>query len=57
MDIMAALYLSSADQGNEEVVRLPRPADALGAALRGVFSDQPLPVDMVLLLNRLDRVR
>ena len=42
---------------NGEVVRLPRPADALGAALRGTFAMPKTGTDMVALLQRLDRLR
>lgn len=38
------------------VVRSPRPTDALGHALRGVFSDTSLPDDLLVLLRRLERV-
>jgi hypothetical protein len=53
---MNALHLSMADDA-EQVVRRPRPADAVGAALRGVFACPALPDDMVRLLRRLDRQR
>lgn len=39
-----------------EVVRRPRPADALGAALRGAFGTPPLSDDIARLLRRLDKV-
>lgn len=51
---MSALYLSIGREG-EQVVRRPRPSDALGAALRGAFSCPALPADMVRLVRRLDR--
>lgn len=38
------------------VVRRPRSADALGHALRSVFSDTPLPDDLLVLLQRIERV-
>jgi hypothetical protein len=53
---MSALYLSMARDA-EQVVRRPRPADAIGAALRGVFDCPALPEDMTRLLRRLDRQR
>ncbi len=38
------------------VVRRPAPGDALGAALRGLYGEQPhLPDDMLRLLRTLDR--
>lgn len=53
---MTALYLSIAADGNDQVICRPRPADAMGAALRGVFGDgATLPDDMLRLLRRLDR--
>lgn len=53
---MAALYLSiGTDTG--QVVRRPRPSDAIGAALRGVFDCPALPDDISRLLQRLDRMR
>lgn len=51
---MSALYLSIGKDA-EQWVRRPRPADAIGAALRGVFDCPPLPDDMARLLRRLDR--
>lgn len=51
---MSSLYLSIGRDA-EQVVRLPRPADAIGAALRGVFDAPALPEDMARLLRRLDR--
>ena len=53
---MSALYISSAATGNDQVVHRPRPADAIGAALRGVFGTGcALPADMARLLERLER--
>lgn len=52
---MCALYLSIGRDAEQTVLR-PRPADAIGAALRGSFSCPPLPEDMVRLLRRLDKV-
>lgn len=55
---MASLYISNAHGGNEQVVVRPRPADALGAALRGAFgSHRHLPTDLAQLVQRLDRIR
>ena len=55
---MTALYISSAVGGNDQVVRRPRPTDAIGAALRGVFGEgDSLPSDMARLLQRLDDQR
>ena len=51
---MPALYLS-AEREADQVVRRPRPADAIGAALRGAFACPSLPDDMVRLLRRIDR--
>jgi hypothetical protein len=51
---MTALYISMAVEA-EHVVRRPRPADAIGAALRGVFPCPPLPEEMTRLIRRLDR--
>lgn len=48
-------HLGKAKRG-DYVVRTPRPTDALGLALRGVFHDTPLPEDLVMLLRRLDCV-
>ena len=53
---MSALYLSTATEAGQSV-RLPRPADAIGAALRGVFHTPVLPKDMARLLHCLDRNR
>lgn len=53
---MTALYISTAPSGNDQVVRRPRPTDAIGAALRGVFGEGgTLPADMARLLQRLER--
>jgi hypothetical protein len=53
---MSALYLSiGTEQGHS--VRPPRPADAIGAALRGMFDAPALPEEMARLLRRLDRDR
>jgi hypothetical protein len=55
---MASLYISKAQGSNEQVVVRPRPADALGAALRGAFGAHGgLPSDLAHLLLRLDRLR
>ncbi len=55
---MSALYISTASGGNDQVVCRPRPADAIGAALRGVFGDGAcLPPDMMRLLQKLDKER
>lgn len=55
---MSRLYLPMAVTGNDQVVRRPRPNDAIGAALRGVFGPQAcLPADMARLLQALDRAR
>ena len=43
-------------RNGDYVVRLPRPADPLGHALRGVFGETPMPDDIKTLLERLDRV-
>ncbi|GAA0668372.1 hypothetical protein FHT00_000294 [Sphingomonas insulae] len=48
-------HLGKAKHG-DYVVRTPRPADALGLSLRGVFHDSPLPDDLLMLLRRLDRI-
>ena len=39
----------------DQIVRRPRTTDAVGRALRGVFTTPPLPSDMARLLNELDR--
>lgn len=52
--VMASLHLSIGRDA-DQVVRRPRPADALGAALRGAFDSRTLPEDMVRLLRRLDK--
>ena len=53
---MASLYISAAPGGNDQIVRRPRPTDAIGAALRGVFGEgAALPPDMMRLLQKLDR--
>ena len=55
---MASLYISNAKGGNEQVVTRPRPADPLGAALRGTFgAHRNLPADLAQLIRRLDRIR
>ena len=55
---MSALYLSMTASGNDQVVRCPRPADAIGTALRGTYGHAPgLPADIARLLQRLDRPR
>ena len=53
---MTALYLSMGRDA-DQVVRTPRPADPIGAALRGIFECPPLPEDMARLLRRIDRPR
>ena len=53
---MSAMSLSIS-RDSEQVVRRPRPADAIGAALRGVFDCPALPEDMARLVRRLDRTR
>ena len=53
---MSALYLTIGRDA-EQLVRSPRPADAIGAALRGAFGCPSLPDDMARLLRRLDRTR
>ena len=40
-----------------EVVRRPRPADALGAALRGAFGCPAVPDEMAQLLRQLEKPR
>lgn len=50
------MHLSGKAKHGDYVVRTPRPTDALGHALRGVFNDTPLPDDLQALLDRLDRV-
>ncbi|WP_169742501.1 hypothetical protein [Sphingomonas taxi] len=51
-----AMHTSRKDRSGDYVVRLPRPADPLGHALRGVFGETPMPDDMRALLERLERV-
>ena len=51
---MSALDLSIG-RDTDQVVRRPRPADAIGAALRGVFECPAVPEDMARLLRRIDR--
>ncbi|MDP1025651.1 hypothetical protein Q5H91_00355 [Sphingomonas sp. KR1UV-12] len=42
--------------GGEQVVRPPRPTDAVGEALRGAFpAGSGLPDDMIDLLRKLNR--
>ena len=48
-------HVGKAKRG-DYIVRSPRPTDALGHALRGVFGDTPLPDDLLVLLRRLERV-
>ncbi|MEA1085596.1 hypothetical protein SFC76_15120 [Sphingomonas sp. CD22] len=50
-----AMHTSGKGRSGDYVVRLPRPADPLGNALRGVFGETPMPDDLQALLNRLDR--
>ncbi len=53
---MSVFYNPRAIPGNEQVVRRPRPADAIGAALRDVFGGPAaLPAEMVAVLERLGR--
>lgn len=55
---MSALYISPTGTGNGQVVHRPRPADPIGAALRGAFGDgATLPPDILRLLQNLDRTR
>lgn len=51
---MSALYLQMTRDA-DQVVHRPRPSDAIGAALRGVFDSPALPDDMIRILRRLDR--
>lgn len=48
-------HTGKANRG-DYIVRSPRPTDALGHALRGVFSDPQLPEEFLVLLRRLERV-
>jgi len=41
---------------NDYVVRGPRQTDAMGYVLRGAFVETTLPDDLMMLLQRLDRV-
>ena len=55
---MDASYPFPADNVNEQVVRVPRPADGIGAALRAAWGGGTvLPSDWARLLTRLDRVQ
>lgn len=40
----------------DHIVRRPRSTDAVGRALRGVFTTSVLPHDMAVLIERLDRI-
>jgi hypothetical protein len=53
---MSTLHLS-ADTADEQVVRAPRPADAIGAALRGAFGVRALPGELARLVRELHRIR
>lgn len=48
-------YSASMACDTVEVVRRPRPADAVGAALRSVYGGVALPEDMSQLLRRLEK--
>ncbi|WP_179506859.1 hypothetical protein [Sphingomonas melonis] len=50
------MHTSGKGRNGDYVVRIPRPADPLGHALRGVFGETPMPEDLQALLNRLNRV-
>jgi hypothetical protein len=50
-------YIEGQPRRGDFVFRQPRRTDAIGRSLRAVFGDLPMPADMVLLLQRLERVR
>jgi hypothetical protein len=53
--MMTSASLCIERQGTEQVVRAPRPTDALGAALRNAFpTGAGLPDDWSTLLSKLD---
>ena len=53
---MIGFHASITRTDENGVVGRPMPGDALGAALRGLYGEQPqLPDDMLRLLRTLDR--
>ncbi|USU06418.1 hypothetical protein NF700_06195 [Sphingomonadaceae bacterium OTU29MARTA1] len=49
-------HVSGKAERGDYIVRGPRPADAIGHTLRGIFRETTLPDDFTVLLHRLDRV-
>ncbi len=48
-------HVSGKAERGDYIVRGPRPADAIGHTLRGIFRETTLPDDFTVLLHRLDR--
>lgn len=54
--MMTSAFLCIDRHAGEQVVRSPRPTDAVGQALRGAIpAGAGLPEDILALLTRLDR--
>jgi len=49
-----SISLAGPSDRGEQVVRMPRPGDALGTALRHVYPEERLPDDLTALLRQID---
>jgi hypothetical protein len=50
-----SISLAGPSDRGEQVVRMPRPGDALGTALRHVYPEERLPDELAALLRQIDR--